>query len=89
VNDYLERRGESPSDVEQRITRHTVEVRSGGGRRIGGWAATFGHRSQPLPGVYGAAFCEVIDPHFFQHVQRLILAGRRSPVYASRRYVVG
>jgi len=67
MSNYLERRGEPPPDIEQRMTRRqAVEVRGGSGqRKIGGRAATFGHPSEPLPGPYGALFIEQFAPSFF------------------------
>jgi HK97 family phage prohead protease len=49
------------SDVEYRATPSPVELRSGGGsRRIGGYAAVFGHTSNDLGG-----FREIVEPSAF------------------------
>ncbi len=56
-----------PPEVESRMNNRSVEVRGspGGQMRVGGYAATFGNRSEPLPGPYGAAFIETVAKSFF------------------------
>jgi HK97 family phage prohead protease len=54
-------------DIERRVELSTVEVR-GGVRRIGGYAATFGQRSEPIPGPMGG-FREIVATSFFDKSQ--------------------
>jgi uncharacterized protein len=51
------------AEIERRIIAQSVEVRSTAERRrIGGYAAVFHSRSQPLD---GGAFTEIVEPSFF------------------------
>jgi HK97 family phage prohead protease len=50
-------------ETERRFIEQVVEVRGGGGQmRVGGKAAVFNKRSQPLAG-----FTEIVTPTFFDH----------------------
>ncbi len=54
-------RGLAPREVEKRDTSSTVEIRSSnGGMQIGGYAAVYGKRSQPL-----GSFTEIVEPSAF------------------------
>jgi uncharacterized protein len=58
-------------DIERRFIAQPVEVRGSGGQKrvVGGYAAVFNKRSQPLP------FTEIVTPTFFRDSQSNGFAG--------------